>query len=80
MLIHTTNIIRFLIIPYITSRNVRQKEQTPVMFHLSVYEHDAHLNNALRSQWFNSDMKLMFFYFDNYSPNDRESHYRRLQL
>jgi len=28
MLIHTTNIIRFLIIPYITSRNVRQKIDT----------------------------------------------------
>jgi len=43
-----------------------------------MYEQDAHLNNALWSQWFNSDMKLMFFYFENYSPNDTEWYYRRL--
>ena len=36
------------------------------------------LKQCIRSQWFNYDMKLMFFYFENYSPNDTESHYRSL--
>lgn len=48
---HTNNTVSDYPIQYITSCKLRQKGQTPVRFHLPISEQDAHLNNALRSQW-----------------------------